>query len=127
MGMYDNITVKYPLPLPEYQARVFQTKDTPTQFLDSYEIDETGQLRVEEYEVEDRSDPNETGIKRIIGMITRINRRWTNSNFTGEINFYDSLSFDPENRGWIEFTATFVEGKLKKIELVKEEKLKEIL
>lgn len=127
MGMYDYIKTKYPLPSPygQFQDKIYQTKDTPNQFLDNYTIDENGQLLVEEYDTEDRSDPNAVGLERIIGCMTRVNKRMVNSNFSGAISFYDAVDerhISGGVSGWIEFAAVFREGILVgKIELVKYE------
>lgn len=121
--MFDNITCEYPLPLEGANALTFQTKDTPSQFLDNYKIEEDGTLWYEDYDVEDQSEagkwlkehPSEEpsqpfGIMDYGGCITRINQRWEPCNLTGEIRFYTS-SFGKHDR--IEFSAYFDEGKLK--------------
>lgn len=117
MGMFDNLKCKYPL--PNYKAlpdELFQTKDTPSQFLDTYEIREDGTLWHEDYDTEDHSDPNAKGVIKFIGSMTRINHRWEPvKNFLGEIRFYAG-----DDKSWIEFSSYFVDGKLNQIHLVKE-------
>lgn len=56
MGMFDDIKCKYPLPLNGANDLVYQTKDTPAQFLDKYEIREDGTLWHENYDIEDQSE-----------------------------------------------------------------------
>ena len=121
MGMFDEIRCLYPLPLEGANARTYQTKDTPAQFTDLYEIREDGTLWHEAYDIEDQSDPNATGIERIFGMCARVNERWEPVDFTGEIRFYDFQQDDlgPSGpSGWIEWSAYFTHGKLVAVNLI---------
>lgn len=117
MGMFDNLMCKYPLPTDiDLKNEMFQTKDTPAQFLDTYEIREDGTLWHENHDIEDHSDPNAKGIIKFIGNMTRVNYRWEPvKNFLGEIRFYTDY-----NKNWIEFSSYFVDGQLNQIHLVKE-------
>ena len=45
MGMYDELRCHYPLPVEGANARDYQTKDTPCQYLNHYEITTDGVLR----------------------------------------------------------------------------------
>lgn len=110
MGVFDYIRCKYPLPAKDMQDYPFQTKDTPDpMYLEQYEIREDGSLWFEDYDVEDRSDPNAEGLMRLRGMATRVNKRWKKMDqFTGEIVFYGG---DP----WYEFSAYFVNGELQSL------------
>lgn len=92
MGMFDWIRCEYPLPdEPNGASLRFQTKDTPNQMLDDYRIDVNGELWVTTYDIEDRGDPNAEGVRRIFGMMTRVNEREERvTDFTGTINFYIS-------------------------------------
>src|ERR1044072_492742 len=113
MGMFDYIRCEAPLPLPDGFSLdcvdddgrgPFQTKDTPNQFMDQYVIRSDGTLWVEEYDVEDHSDPKAEGIMRIVGCMTRVNKRWVRLyDPKGEIRFYTSLGIN--HTGWIEFSA----------------------
>ena len=125
MGMYDEIQCKYPLPVEGANAHNFQTKDTPAQFLDHYEIREDGTLWHEVYDIEDHSDPKAEGIAAFMGCMTRVNNRWIQeTDFTGEICFYDSCGAD--HTGWIEFSTYFVKGQLKQLEIITNRPPKEI-
>lgn len=133
--MFDDITCKYPLPLPEFQNRSFQTKDTPRQFLDRYEIREDGTLWHEDYDVEDHSEhgnwkrehPGQEPPKELSfsGCMARVNKRWEQvGDFTGEVTFY---GFDQEEiynhtAGWVEFSAYFLNGKIQQLNLVRHRK-----
>ena len=44
MGMFDYVKCEYPLPDPEAQDLLFQTKDTDAMFLETYKITKEGQL-----------------------------------------------------------------------------------
>ena len=61
--MFDDINCSYPLP-GKVRPRSFQTKDTPAQYLDLYEIREDGTLWHEDYDIEDQSDPDAEGFAR---------------------------------------------------------------
>lgn len=111
MGMFDNLKCSYPLPINGLENEVFQTKDTPAQMLDLYEIRADGTLWHENYDTEDKSDPNAEGIKRLLGCCTKVNKRWEfEDTFTGEIKFYTFL--DDNERLWFEFSSYFINGKL---------------
>lgn len=55
MGMFDYLRCKYPLPIDGTQHLLYQTKSTPAQFLDHYEIREDGSLWHQEYDTVDKS------------------------------------------------------------------------
>lgn len=123
MGMFDEIRCLYPLPLEGANTRTYQTKDTPSQGLDNYEIREDGTLWHEEYDIEDHSDPNATGIERIFGCCARVNERWEPVDFTGEIRFYDfRRDYDDEDgsdgEGWIEWSVYLEHGKVVHLNLI---------
>ena len=123
MGMYDNLKCKYPLPVEGANQLSYQTKSLDCT-LDDYEIWEDGTLWHEEYDTEDRSDPNAEGIDRFIGCATQINQRWVQmEKFIGEITFHEILGEEHLNDdawrcGWIEFSAYFVDGKIRELHLV---------
>ncbi len=111
MGMFDELTCLHPLPLPGMEGKLFQTKSTPNQYLDHYQIRQDGTLWHEAYEIEDRSDPSKKGLAGMVGCMTRVNKRWEPvPDFTGEIRFYDFQGTD--FTGWVEFSAYFVAGKI---------------
>lgn len=116
MGMFDNIRCELPLPvLGEVPERVFQTKDTPAQYLDTYVIRADGEFVHESPDIEDLTEEEREAwarehgyadtkwapIMRRVGEPRRV--EWT-----GEVYFYDSK----DQKGWIEFKATIVRGKL---------------
>lgn len=127
MGLFDHIECLYPLPLSEadlvrVQGMEFQTKDTPSQFMDMYRIAADGTLWYEEHDIEDRSDPTAEGVGRIIGMMTKVNKRWVQvTDYTGEIYFYGGdCAGKPGEISWVEFSCYFINGQLRSaITLVK--------
>lgn len=121
--MFDYIKCKIPLNLDtgkgikDFSDLIYQTKDTPNQFLDEYEIRKNGTLWVQQYDTEDHSDPNAEGIMRMVGCMTRVNLRWARvRDFTGEIRFYQAIigDLDPNryDHGWIEWSVYLVRGKV---------------
>ena len=122
MGMFDNLICKYKLPTDrDLSNEVFQTKNTPAQWTDLYEIREDGTLWHEIYETEDHSDPSKQGFARFFGCMTRVNKHWAPvSDFIGEIKFYTTLD---NNKAWIEFSSYFVDGKLKELHSLGEKEL----
>jgi hypothetical protein len=139
MGMFDELKCHYPLPLAGANALDYQTKDTPAQFLDEYEIRADGTLWHEAYDIEDRSElgkwkrehpgqdppPDKTGIMSIAGLMTRVNKRWEQITLTGEIEFHTIYSIvDGKLKNaiakdrWLSWSAYFVDGKLNQIHLL---------
>lgn len=134
MGLFDEITCKFPLSVDKANGLTYQTKDTPAQFCDSYEIREDGTLWHQAYDIEDQSDltkwikenpGKEPGdifkdpAKSLFGCMARINQRWEREvNFTGEIRFYTLISEESCADRWIEWSAYFNEGKTDNIKLI---------
>lgn len=112
MGLFDYISCKYKLPRDVPESEQFQTKSFDSPYMENYEIREDGSLWREEYEIEDRGDKTapKGSINRIIGMMTRVNKRWVKSDFTGAVEFYTDISND-----WIEFCAVFKNGQIQHI------------
>lgn len=107
MGMFDYLAVDH----PEVPKSVeWQTKDTPAQWCDRYEIRADGSLWHQNYDTEDQSDPNAVGIMRLAGCMTSVNHRWEPCNMTGEIVFYTEI-----DKVWHEYSAYFVDGKLQQL------------
>lgn len=108
MGMFDELL---------YKDEVYQTKDTPQQTLDTYEIRSGGELwwRKTEYEwVEDKD--------ALFGAYMKeISHEWVFcKDFDGKVRFYRE---DKENGGhkhnaWIEYEALFMDGKIIKFKKI---------
>lgn len=107
MGMFDYLKCKYPLPVAGCVDKEFQTKDTPSQYMDLYMIREDGTLwqntkygNVAAHPEDEHPDPV--------------------TDFTGEVRFYSSWEprRDGKGGGWIEFSAYFTNGKLDVLNLI---------
>lgn len=116
MGMFDYVRCSFQLPIKDANAMEFQSKDTPAQYCDRYEIREDGSLWHNEYDTEDRSDPSAEGWVAMIGCAARVNERWVPAEMTGEVRFYTGTG--PPDDGWLEFSAYFVNGKLLHLETI---------
>lgn len=125
MGMFDEIRCKVPLPVRigvDHTEHWFQTKSLACQ-LDCYEIREDGSLWREKYDIEDKSNPNATGLIAIQGAATRVRKLWIPClAFTGEIKFYTHPSNIKDKNGplsgWVELSDYFVRGQLRQFELL---------
>lgn len=113
MGMFDDIRCKYPLPVEGANNLDYQTKDTPDQSLDRYEIREDGTLWHEKYDTKIESPPDAP-----LGFYWhRENKRWEPVKMKGGLRFYTTLP--PDHSGWIEWQAEFEDGQLKQVQLLK--------
>ena len=115
MGMFDNI---------EYRGREYQTKDTPSQVLDNYKIEQDPEskdwyLWREEYDAEWVDGDGFLG-----GEIKKNNCRWVLfKEFDGEIRFYYYRSDEDQE----EYRALFMDGQMLKIRCTQGEPLTEWL
>lgn len=116
MGMFDDLRCEWPLPShPEMQGRTFQTKDTPSQYLDPYLIDREGRLceRVCDYE-DVPGEVDAFGFKRR----RAVNCRWIPlSDFHGDVLFYDfermgDRGYSDARSPMVHFRARFTDGRL---------------
>jgi hypothetical protein len=106
MGMFDYVT---------FEGKQYQTKDTPQQTLDDYEIrgDELWWRKCE-YEWEENGS-------RFGGYMKETSHEWLFCvDFDGLILFYRE---DKENGGhkadkWVEYKALFMNGKIIKLERI---------
>lgn len=127
MGLYDYVRCEMPLEQCPEWATEFQSKDTPAQYLDRYEIRADGTLWHELYDTEDRSEPNAAGLMAFRGSQTPVNKRWEHEDeFDGVIDFYTSNScgccgglvqIDPgtgDKFVCVEYRCVFVDGRVVK-------------
>ena len=146
MGMFDYIKVEYPLKsLPQdlidlwHGDIIFQTKDTPDQYMSLYKIDKDGKLWYEECEKEwvESKTPDAESFMARMGHMKTISRTWKPINFHGSINFYEGYNHEEykfeynsgENKewqryemGWIEYCALFKDGQMISIDLIRDDK-----
>lgn len=107
MGLFDYLRCKYPLPVQGGSLDGWQTKDTPAQFCDEYEIREDGTLWHHAYDIEDAPEGS-------FGF-NCTNRRWELCPHSGPLQFYD---FKKNEKGWVEYCAVFKDGQMKHLELI---------
>ena len=101
MGMFDYV---------RYNGHQYQTKDTPAQLLDHYEIREDGTLWHTAYDVEWVED-DAYFLKAYLRHFNE--REEFCGDFIGEIRFYRQL--DKEYKIWEEYSAYFVKGQMREI------------
>lgn len=94
MGMFDNII---------YKGLEYQTKDTPSQCIDLYELRDDGTLWYENYDADWIEGESKFG-----GILQKNNKRWEPCDHTGIIKFYRNIG----KGEWEEFEATVADGKL---------------
>lgn len=141
MGMFDIVTVEYPLPdAGAAEVREWQTRDFPNPFMENYRLTAEGRLLHECVHYEDQSNPELPmgTFERLAGSRTPVHEGWDDVHFHGFLNFYGDkhsgelrmITFAPEKFGkdllhpepaeWFEYYAKFVEGQLISIERVVE-------
>lgn len=103
--MFDEIRWLSPLPCEDgwFDASkiVFQTKDTPEQYLDLYEVRDDGTIWQKIYN-RDQSDKNAPEIWEPMPT------------YSDCVRFYKHEAPD----SWIEFEAIFIDGKLYRVKLI---------
>ena len=117
MSIYDHLRVKYPLPFGAEKAgdeyRTFQTKSFNIPYLEFYEIDEAGNL------LQLCNLPNGTTSTQMLAFDEQMPRE--SVDYTGTLNF--CTFWDEEStKGWAEFDAEFIHGKLQSIKIVELDK-----
>ena len=109
MGMFDDVRCLYPLRYPEVQGAAFQSKDTPAQILDQYEIRDDGTLWHEVYDTRvEQSDKAPCGF-----WVHRDNVRWEQVLFSGELEIHHCEGKPPET--WYSFRFWFRDGVVKDV------------
>jgi len=121
MGMFDHIICEAPLPKTSAgpPSSVFQTKDTPDQYMTSYTITADGRLVWTPYKMDvvpkcERPHPDE-GILGLIASMRRVVKAPEAVLRHGDIYFYE---YDQHSGGECEYMARFTDGVLTKIDLV---------
>jgi hypothetical protein len=130
MGMFDYIKCEMPLPeTPEAPPfndgpGLFQTKDTPDQYMTTYTITADGKLTWRPYEMgtvppEERRYPDPSDPMHWVGSMRRIEQEPEAIPFHGDIEFGTiSLHRGRYVGGNWEYLARFTEGVCKEIKLV---------
>lgn len=129
MGMFDYVKVDVPLP-DGWEPGELQSKDFDCE-MTTLHLREDGTLWVERFETEvvpeeERPYPGAKGIKGLVGMMRRVNRRWEPIAHHGWFNFYgherikaraNPPYFEPDEHKWHEYDAKFTDGKLVEIKM----------
>ena len=119
MGMFDYI--KCEMTLPETPVpppcNLFQTKDTPDQYMTVYTITADGYLEWHPYQMEavpkeERPYPNDDGFLGMMGSMRRVEEASERIEYHGDIYFYEGNHPDV---GWWEYRARFTEGRVSAI------------
>lgn len=127
MGMYDSLGCRYPLPNPEFQDSLFQTKDLDCE-LKIYEITADGRLIKNEYDTEvtpKRERPYPDAADDDWRSLAGIMRSVKGSERKVEIPFNGDLFFYTSQPHWVEYRAHFEKGRLLSIECVRNDKSQE--
>jgi hypothetical protein len=111
MGMFDFV---------HFEGNQYQTKDTPCQLMDNYEIRDDGTLWHEEYECDWVEEADRFGG----GYLKQYNHHWACCDeFDGVIRFYYYRSEEDQE----EYEALFMDGQMLKIKTIRGEPLTEWL
>lgn len=109
MGLFDEVKCLYPLPWPEAQELIWQTKDTDAQYLHQYEIRADGTLWHEDHTIrveDDKASP--------LGIVMhRDNKHWVQVNYTGELEIYTSIESRTAPKRWYDVQFWFRDGVVK--------------
>jgi hypothetical protein len=113
MGMFDSIICEYPLPDPEVQKELFQTKDLDS-CMDTYTITKAGRLihHFKEFEATPKEERPQDSFWPSI-RVKAGSERYIDKNYHGWLNFYAAL-----NHKWCEYNAKFTDGTLVELEKV---------
>jgi hypothetical protein len=131
MGMFDNVTCEYPLPMPEDLGELTQEQIQNTNYqtknlangLDRYKIDKDGFLwreKVDGYHEE--GDPKAKSMMDRLGRFVETSRTWRKEPITCTVDFYEFFTEQDSNDYWVEYQASFTDGKLNQISLIEFEK-----
>src|SRR5919199_863327 len=130
MGLFDEITCKYPLPDPVVQDEIFQTKSFDP-IMDRYTITEDGRLilhsvRYESVPEEERpyyGTPEwDKPLGQLIGFMRSVPTGDVEIPYHGDIVFYTSIGSHEEGTfEWFEYKARFTEGRLQWIKRLESE------
>jgi hypothetical protein len=129
MGMFDTLKVNYPLPFNkkeqaifsniDWNDRAFQTKDLDCT-LSTYTLTKSGNLcwsKIDGEWIRTMSEEEEKKARKKRQFVwphkfVEKSRKTVKYNYTGSIDFYESVQDTEGNEWWVEFTGNFVKGKL---------------
>ena len=129
MGVFDYIRCELPLPKtptppPESDGGLFQSKDTPDQWMTIYTITADGRLSWRPYHTaevpkKERPYPDADGPLALVGFIRRVEREPEFVDFHGDIEFGTISTREGRYSGgtW-DYRARFTDGRCEKIDLI---------
>ena len=126
MGMFYYLTCEYPLPDPEAQRLRFQTKSLEC-LLDRYTITADGRLILHQvrYEAVPEAErpcwgtPDwEKPFRKLLGSLRAVQVGNRDTQYHGDIRFYEHVERQDGGREWFEFAARFTDGQLQWIRRV---------
>src|SRR5438309_10406722 len=101
MGLFDHVRCRYPLPDAECQDLHYQSKGTPSQFMENYEITPEGFLIHELYE---------HGAERWPDRASAENPKWVRVEYRGELEIHSALEPPGERGRWVSYLFWFRDG-----------------
>jgi hypothetical protein len=133
MGMFDELRCEYPLPDPEVQEELFQTKSFEN-LLDYYAITKDGRLikyeiggepvaaeKVEKPVYHGAADTESDPLARIVNVVRTVPIGEVEIAYQGDIRFYTHKETKRAGKkAWYEYQAHFTGGKVQWIQRVEE-------
>jgi hypothetical protein len=103
MGLFDHVRCRYPLPDAECQDLAYQSKATPAQFMENYEITREGYLLHESFE---------NGAERWPDMRSTEDPKWVRVEYRGELEIHTTLELPDQPRRWVSYRLWFRDGRV---------------
>ena len=130
MGMYDEVRAEYPLPDPEAQDLVYQTKSLDC-FLDDFTVTRDGRLilhAVDYEQVPENERPNygkpeweHGGIGQLMGSLHKVPLGDVEIPYDGDLEIHTSTgSHEKGDYRWYEYIIRFEDGRVSWIKRAKE-------
>ncbi len=123
MGMFDNVRLEYPLPDPEAQGLVFQTKSLDS-LLDDFTVTSDGRLILHAVDFEtvpEKERPNygkpewkHGALSQLMGSIRRVPLGDAEIPYEGDVEIHTSTGSDETgDYRWYEYVIRFEEGRVR--------------
>ena len=103
MGMFDYVRCRYPLPHAECQDLSYQSKDTPEQGMQHYEITLDGNLLHESFE---------KGAERRQHLRSDEDPKWVRVEYRGELEIHTTLDPPGQAGRWVSYLLWFRDGRV---------------
>lgn len=112
MDFYDELICECKMPIEGCNETVFRTISMVNPKIDFFKIGKDKQLYKQRYDLDGSGDRLINAIDPFEEAKTRVNKRYEKNHYTGEVRFYES---DSEVQIRLEFSAYFINGKLKEL------------